>query len=140
MKGGTIHSQCTVCRYAVPPRGVPGFHELDARRVSAAGPALRGRIPSPYGGVAPRWETPGPPASLACIRTRMVKKLMRLRARSISGAPRAVHDTEWDLDILGFGRLQGRAVRCPCLDDSARDENAPQTASGHDGATRPQTG
>ena len=28
----------------------------------------------------------------------MVKKLMRLRARSISGAPRVVHDTEWDLD------------------------------------------
>jgi hypothetical protein len=35
--------------------------------------------------------------------TRMVKKLMRRRARSISGAPRAVHDTEWDLDALGLG-------------------------------------
>src|SRR5215831_6763420 len=62
MKGGTPNGQCTVCRYAVPPRGVPGFHQPDARRVSAAGPALRGRIPSPYGGVVPRWEAAdGPP-------------------------------------------------------------------------------
>jgi hypothetical protein len=34
---------------------------------------------------------------------RMVKKLMRLRARSISGVPRAVPDTAWDLYILGLG-------------------------------------
>ena len=31
------------------------------------------------------------------------QKIMRLRACSISGVPRAVHDTEWDLDA-------------PCLD------------------------
>src|SRR5262245_22022362 len=69
MKGGTPNDQRMFCRSASPPRGVPGLHELDARRVSAAGPALRGRLPSPYGGVAPRWETPGPPASFACIKT-----------------------------------------------------------------------
>jgi hypothetical protein len=34
---------------------------------------------------------------------RMVKKLMRLRAHSISGAPRAVRDTESGLDTLGLG-------------------------------------
>ena len=35
--------------------------------------------------------------------TRMVKKLMRPRARSISAAPRAVHDTESDLHALRLG-------------------------------------
>src|SRR5262245_3821799 len=64
MKGGTPNDQRTFCRSAIPPRRVPRLHELDPRRVSAAGPALRGRIPSPYGGVAPRWETPDrPPVS-----------------------------------------------------------------------------
>jgi hypothetical protein len=43
---------------AVPPHGVPGFHQRDARRVSAAGPTFRGGVPRAYGGVAPRWETP----------------------------------------------------------------------------------
>src|SRR5205823_1245767 len=33
----------------------------------------------------------------------MVKKLMRLHARSISGAPQAVHDTGLDLDALCLG-------------------------------------
>src|SRR5215510_241924 len=55
--GGTTHGRFTVYRCAVPPHGVPGFHEPDARRVSAAGPALRGRIPRPDGGMAARWET-----------------------------------------------------------------------------------
>ena len=55
------YGQCPVCRYAGPPRRVPGLHELNARGVSAAGPALRGRIPSPYGGVASRWDTPDRP-------------------------------------------------------------------------------
>src|SRR5216683_3781612 len=54
--GGTTHGWCTVHRAAVPPDGVPGFHQCDPRRVSAAGPALRGRVPSPDGGVADGWE------------------------------------------------------------------------------------
>src|SRR5437016_10239478 len=40
------------------------------------------------------WDKPG---------ARMVKKLMRLRARSISGALRAVHDIESGLDVLCRG-------------------------------------
>src|SRR5207244_3104168 len=36
--------------------GVPGFHEPDARRVSVAGPALRGGVPRPDGGMAHGWE------------------------------------------------------------------------------------
>src|SRR6266566_2512040 len=47
----------SVYRAAVPPDRVPGFHECDARRVSAAGPALRGRLPIPYGGLADGWKT-----------------------------------------------------------------------------------
>src|SRR5215831_18778768 len=46
-----------VHRSTVPPAGVPGFHQLDARRVSAAGPAFRDRVPRPDGGVADGWET-----------------------------------------------------------------------------------
>src|SRR5262249_53600199 len=38
-----------------------GFHQCDPRRISAAGPTLRGRVSSPYGGVAPRWEAPDRP-------------------------------------------------------------------------------
>src|SRR6516165_636962 len=44
-------------RATVPPNGVPGFHEPDARRVSATGPAFRGRVPRPDGGMADGWET-----------------------------------------------------------------------------------
>src|SRR6266545_1460311 len=61
MKGGTTYGQYTVHRRAGPPHGVLGFHELDPRRVSAAGAALRGRVPRAYGGVAPRWATPDRP-------------------------------------------------------------------------------
>src|SRR5712691_18146 len=61
MKGGTTYGQCTVHRRAGPPHGVPGFDEFDARRVSAAGPALRGGFPRADGRVAPRWETPDCP-------------------------------------------------------------------------------
>src|SRR6266446_7859738 len=57
MKGGITHGQYTVCRSAVSPHRVPGFHQPDPRRVSAAGPALRGRVPSSDGGVAHGWET-----------------------------------------------------------------------------------
>src|SRR5256885_12339169 len=55
--GGTTHGWFTVHRPTVPPDGVPGFHQLDARRVSAAGPAFRDRVPRPDGGMADGWET-----------------------------------------------------------------------------------
>src|SRR5215467_6780220 len=50
-------ARCTVHRPTVPPAGVPGFHQPDAQRVSAARPALRDRLSSPYGGMADGWET-----------------------------------------------------------------------------------
>ena len=56
--GGTTHGKCTIHWAAVPSNGVPGFHERDAWRVSAAGPTLRDRVRMPYGGVADGWETP----------------------------------------------------------------------------------
>src|SRR5215813_13790607 len=55
--GGTTHDRCTVHRVAVPSNGVPGFHEPDAQRVSAARPALRDRVPNPDGGMSDGWET-----------------------------------------------------------------------------------
>src|SRR5262249_23028693 len=58
LKGGPTYGQYTVHRCAGPPDRVPGFHQPDARRVSAPRPALRGGVPSPDGRVAPRWETP----------------------------------------------------------------------------------
>jgi hypothetical protein len=61
MKGGIIDGQCTVHRCAGPPHRVPGCHQPDARRVSAAGPTLRGRVPSAHGRMAPRWATPDRP-------------------------------------------------------------------------------
>src|SRR5262249_54024586 len=61
MKGGMTYGQCPVHRGAGPPDRVPQFHQLDARRVSAPRPALRGRVPSAHGRVAPRWETPDRP-------------------------------------------------------------------------------
>src|SRR5712691_1572403 len=61
MKGGIRYGRCTVHRCAVPPHGVPGFHQRDPRGVSGPGPALRGRVPGAYGRVAPRWETPDCP-------------------------------------------------------------------------------
>src|SRR6266852_4104121 len=64
MKGGTTHGRCTVRRSAVPPHGVPGFHQPDSRGVSDPDPAFRGGVSRAYGGVAPRWETPDrPPVS-----------------------------------------------------------------------------
>src|SRR5215470_2053966 len=55
--GGTTHGWFAVHRPTVPPAGVPGFHQPDARRVSAAGPTLRDRVPRPDGGLADGWET-----------------------------------------------------------------------------------
>src|SRR5262249_54056632 len=57
MKGGTTDGQCTVHRCAGAPHRVSGFDELAPCRVSAAGPALRGRVPGASCRVAPRWET-----------------------------------------------------------------------------------
>src|SRR2546428_10579664 len=71
---------------------------------------------------------------------RIVKKLMQLRACSISGVPQAVRDTVSGLGALYLGWPQARAGHCPYPDDSARDENAPHTAPAHGGATLPQTG
>src|SRR5207248_3491310 len=62
MKGGIRNGWLTVYRCAVPPHGVPGFDERDARRVSAAGLTFRGGFPSAYGRMAPRWETPDRPS------------------------------------------------------------------------------
>src|SRR5262244_1839359 len=55
--GGTTHGWFTVHRRTVPPAGVPGFHQRDARRVSAARPVFRDRVPRPDGGMADGWET-----------------------------------------------------------------------------------
>src|SRR5439155_2482362 len=63
--------------------------------------------------------------------TRIVKKLMRLRACSISGALRAVHDTASGLGALRLDLLLERVGHSLSPDDSARDENAPHTASAH---------
>src|SRR6266568_5309989 len=52
----------------------------------------------------------------------MVKKLMRLHVRSISGALRAVLDSKLRLYPRCSGWMQERAGHCPCPDDSARDE------------------
>src|SRR5215468_6095444 len=68
MKGGTTYGQGTVHRCAGPLDRVPRFHQLNPRRVSAPRPALRDGVPRTDGRVAPRWETPGPHASFACIR------------------------------------------------------------------------
>ena len=72
--------------------------------------------------------------------TRRVKKLMQRRARSISGAPRAVHDTGSGLHTPSLDCSKERGARSPCPDDSARDENVPRIASVHGGATLLQTG
>src|SRR5262245_908900 len=61
MKGGITYGQCPVHRRAGTPIRIPGFDELDPRRVSAAGSPFRGGVPSAYGGVAPRWEPPDRP-------------------------------------------------------------------------------
>src|SRR5215471_2243634 len=56
--GGTTHGRYTVHRPTVPPDGVPGCHQPDAQRVSAARLALRDRVPHPDGRMADGWETP----------------------------------------------------------------------------------
>jgi hypothetical protein len=63
--GGTPRGWLTVDYAAVPPDGVPRFHQCDPRRVAATGPTLRGRVPRPDGSVADGWE-PAAAADRAC--------------------------------------------------------------------------
>ena len=56
---------------------------------------------------------------------RLVKKLMRLRACSISGALRAVLDSASDLFAFRLLLTEDKAGHSPCPDDCAHDDNAP---------------
>ena len=58
---------------------------------------------------------------------RMVKKLMRPRARSISGARQVVHGTESYLHSRLLGWVAEKAGRCPCPDDCAPHDNVLHT-------------
>jgi class 3 adenylate cyclase/energy-coupling factor transporter ATP-binding protein EcfA2 len=62
---------------------------------------------------------------------RMVKILMRPRARSISGVPQVVHGTESCLHARLPGWVAEKAGRCPCPDDYAPDDNGPHTREAH---------
>jgi hypothetical protein len=78
-----------------------GISEADAATVVT--PLVEEEEPTP--GVAVPAAASAPPLLLMTGRNgvssaRMVKKLMRLRVRSISGAPRAVHDTASGLHAL----------------------------------------
>jgi len=55
-----------VCRYAVPPRGVPGFHQPDLDEFQQL--VASSRIPSPYGVWCLRWEAAERPP-FSCTRT-----------------------------------------------------------------------
>src|SRR4051794_456872 len=74
-----------------------------------------------------------------CSQTRLVKKLMRPRTRSISGARRVVLDSESGLDVFHLPLTEERAGHSPCLDDSARDDSVPYTRGAHARATLPHT-
>src|SRR4029434_7469410 len=63
--------------------------------------------------------------------TRMVKRLIRPRARSISGVPQVVHGTESCLHARLPGWVAEKAGRCPCPDDCAPDDNGPHTREAH---------
>jgi hypothetical protein len=67
--------------------------------------------------------------------TRGVKKLMRPRAHSTSGARRVVRDTELDLDTLCLGSVQERGGGFPSLGGFSRDDNGPCTHGGRAGET-----
>src|SRR5439155_4165506 len=62
-----------------------------------------------------------------CLYRRMVKKLMRPRARSILAARPVVHGTASDRHARLLGWATEKAGCCPCLDDCARDDNGPHT-------------
>src|SRR4029453_6231884 len=59
--------------------------------------------------------------------TRMVKIIMRLRVRSISGARQVVHGTESCRHARLPGWIAEAAERCPSPDDCAPDDNGPHT-------------
>src|SRR5712692_9690086 len=119
MKGGITNGQYTVCRYAVSPHGVPGFHQPDPRRVSAAGPAFRGGVSNAYGHVAPRWETPDgppvcrvqklPPADAGRSAVLSAHLLEDLRAPSRPGTPvRHGPEQSESMDSRPLARAAGR--------------------------------
>src|SRR6266581_5664049 len=72
--------------------------------------------------------------------SRLVKKLMRLRTRSISEARRAVLDRESSLYAFRLPLTKERAGHSPCPDDSARNDSVPHTRGAHATVTRPHTG
>src|SRR5712692_9370495 len=126
--GGTTHGWFAVHRPTVPPDGVPGFHQPDARRVSAAGPALRGRVPSPYGRVADGWEAAdrSPVYRLSELpsadarRSALVYSHLSQDLRPPGGARALVRDgpgQSQSVDPRALARAAGRVAcprRCPC--------------------------
>src|SRR5262245_36817135 len=127
MQGGTTAGQCPMHRRAGAPNGVPGWHERDARRVSTAGPALRGVIPRPYGPRASRRKAPDRPpvARVATLspadtgRAVVLPPHLPENRRSPCGAMSLVwHGTEASepMDARPRDRVAGGAVypeRCP---------------------------
>src|SRR5919201_6968678 len=117
------HGWFTVHRATVPPHGVPGFHEPDTRRVSAARPALRDRVPNPYGGMADGWETADrtpvyrlqklPPADTG--RPALVHPGLPENLRTPGGARALIRDGPGQspsVDSRALARAAGRAA-CP---------------------------
>ena len=79
----------------------------------------------------------GRPPKVTC---RLVKKLMRPRTRSISGARRVVLDSESGLDVFPLPLTEERAGHSPSPDDFSRDDSAPHTREAHARVRLPQTG
>src|SRR5712664_1007062 len=104
----------------------------------AVGGALRGHdAPLAAGRQKYRWP---PWLGVGChVVCRLVKKLMRPRTRSISGARRVVLDSASGLDVFHLPLTEDRAGHSPCPDDSARDDSVPYTRGAHARATLPQT-
>src|SRR5882762_7180102 len=125
--GGTTHGRCTVHRPTVPPDGVPGFHQPDARRVSAARPALRDRVPNPYGSMADGWETADRPPvyrlqqlpSADTRRPALVHLGLPENLRTPGGARALIRDGSGQSEsvdprpVAGVARGAARPWRCP---------------------------
>src|ERR671936_1752144 len=121
------HGWFTVHRATVSPNGVPGFHEPDARRVSAAGPALRDRVLRPDGGLADGWETADrtpvyrlqqlPPADTR--RPALVHLGLPENLRPPGGARALIRDGSGQSEsvdprpVAGVARGAARPWRCP---------------------------